>query len=38
MPPTAPVAFPSWRDHWNKLDGVPQLLALSDKALRRRAK
>jgi hypothetical protein len=34
----APVAFPSWRDHWAKLDGVAPLLAEADKALRQRAK
>ena len=39
MPQTAtPIAFPSWRDHWTKLEGLAPLPAEADKALRRRAK
>ena len=39
MPPSAiPIAFPSWRDHWAKREGLAPLLAEADKALRRRAK
>ncbi len=30
------LAFPTWRDHWRSLDGVPQLLAAADAALHRR--
>lgn len=34
---SAPVAFPTWRDLWASLDGVPELLTTADAALRRRA-
>jgi hypothetical protein len=33
----APLAFPTWRDLWALLDGVPELLTAADAALRRRA-
>lgn len=30
------LAFPTWRDRWVHLDGVPELLAAADGSLRRR--
>src|ERR1700720_2832570 len=30
------LAFPTWRDLWASLDGVPELLTAADAALRRR--
>jgi hypothetical protein len=33
---SAPLAFPTWRDLWASLDGMPELLAAADAALRRR--
>jgi hypothetical protein len=32
-----PLAFPTWRDFWARLEGVPTLLAQADEALHRRA-
>jgi hypothetical protein len=31
-----PLAFPTWRDVWVSLDGIPELLTAADAALRRR--
>lgn len=32
-----PLAFPTWRDVWASLDGIPELLAKADAVLSRRA-
>jgi hypothetical protein len=32
-----PPVFPTWRDLWASLDGIPELLTATDAALRRRA-
>ncbi len=33
---STPLAFPTWRDLWASLDGMPELLTAADAALRRR--